>query len=180
MVGVRRKLTLSLGRHYLETVGRDFRKLKALGESALAQVEDAQLHASLDVESNSLAMLVRHLAGNMVSRWTHFLTADGEKADRNRDSEFEGSIASRADLLGLWERGWTCLFDTLSALGPDDLERVVRIRGEELSALEAIDRQMSHYGQHVGQIVFLAKHLSGDRWRSPSIPRGQSEAWRSR
>jgi hypothetical protein len=180
MVGIRRALNLSLGNHYLETVGRDFLKLKTLGESALAQVGDAQLHVSLDPESNSLATLVRHMAGNMLSRWTDFLTADGEKPDRRRDSEFEGSTASRADLLALWERGWACLFEALAVLDADDLESVIRIRGVELTVLEAIDRQMSHYGQHVGQIVFLAKHLSGDRWRSLSIPRGQSEAWRPR
>jgi hypothetical protein len=171
---------LSLGSHYLETVGRDFRKLKTLGESALAQVDDTQLHASLDPGSNSLATLVRHMAGNMRSRWTDFLRADGEKPDRRRDSEFEGSTASRAEVLTLWESGWACLFEALAALAADDLESVVRIRGVELTALEAIDRQMSHYGQHVGQIVFLAKHLSGDRWRSLSIPRGQSEDWRLR
>ncbi|MFI5183531.1 MAG: DUF1572 family protein [Vicinamibacteria bacterium] len=171
---------MSLGAHYLETAIRDFRKLKNLGEGALAQVADDHLHVSLDPESNSLAILVRHLAGNMLSRWTDFLTTDGEKPRRNRDSEFEGGAAGRSELLALWEQGWSCLFATLVALRPDELELRVRIRGEELSALEAIDRQMSHYGQHVGQIVFLAKHLSGDRWRSLSIPRGRSDGWRSR
>jgi hypothetical protein len=151
-----------------------FRHYKQLGDGALAQCPDERLTATLDRESNSVAILVKHLAGNMRSRWTDFLTSDGEKPDRDRDSEFEAPPATRAELLALWERGWGVLFAALAPLGDDDLGRAITIRGERHSVMQAINRQIAHYSYHVGQIVFLAKHFAGDGWRSLSVPRGAS------
>jgi hypothetical protein len=164
-----------LARAFLEATRHELWRLKRLGEKAMAQVEDAQLHATLDPEANSIALLVKHLRGNMLSRWTDFLTTDGEKPWRNRDQEFEATAApSRDELVAGWEEGWRCLFTALEALKPEDLARPITIRGEELSVVEAIQRQLSHYAGHVGQLIFLAKHLAGARWKSLSIPRGQS------
>lgn len=165
-----------LGSEYLRAAIFEFERLKRQGEKALGQVtEDAALERRLDPESNSIGILVRHLAGNMRSRWTDFLTTDGEKPDRNRDGEFDLAVAqSRAELLATWEAGWTCLFTALRPLRGSDLEARVRIRGEELSVLDAINRQVAHYATHVGQIIFLAKHLAGASWQSQSIPRGKS------
>jgi hypothetical protein len=165
-----------LGSEYLRAALFEFERLKRQGEKAMGQVpEDAALERRLDPESNSIGILVRHLAGNMRSRWTDFLTTDGEKPDRNRDSEFDLEVAmSRAELLARWEAGWACLFGALRPLTGADLGRRVCIRGEELSVTEAINRQVAHYATHVGQILFLAKHLAGPTWQSQSIPRGQS------
>lgn len=143
----------------------------------MAQCPDEALFATLDAESNSIAVIVKHLAGNMRSRWTDFLTADGEKPDRNRDTEFEKPPATQAELLELWERGWKYLFDALKTLTDADMARTVTIRTEPHSVLQAINRQLAHYAQHVGQIVFLAKHLTAKttgKWESLSVPRGQS------
>lgn len=161
------------GNDFLETVTGELRKLKALGEKAIAQVgDDGQLHLRLDEESNSIDILVRHLAGNMLSRWTDFLTSDGEKPSRNRDAEFEPAPSlSRADLLAAWEKGWTCLFGALDSLRPENLRQMVRIAGKELSVTDAILRQFAHYATHVGQIVFLAKYFERSRWQSLSVPR---------
>jgi hypothetical protein len=163
------------GSEYLRVALLEFGRLKRQGEKAMAQVDDAALEHRLDPEANSIGILVRHLAGNMRSRWTDFLTTDGEKPDRNRDGEFDLAFAqSRAELLATWEAGWACVFAAVRPLRSADLLTRVRIRGEEQSALEAINRQVGHYAAHVGQIVFLAKHLAGPGWRSLSIPRGQS------
>ena len=168
-----------LGRHVLDEAVREYRGLKKLAEKALAQLaDDAALHARLDPESNSLAVLIRHLAGNMRSRWTDFLTSDGEKPDRRRDREFENVAISRAELMQEWEGGWRCLFDALGALAPADLMRTVPIRSVPHTVVRAIDRQLTHYAQHVGQIVLLAKHLAAGSWKSLTIPRGESETWR--
>ena len=165
-----------LGAHFLELVTRELRRSKARAEKAIAQVvDDQRLHETLDAESNSVAIIVMHLSGNMLSRWTDFLTADGEKPSRNRDAEFEPrETMTRTALMAAWETGWACLFNTLQALTPADLQATVRIRGETFSAMEAIVRQFDHYASHVGQIVFLAKHLEWERWESLSVPRGQS------
>jgi hypothetical protein len=151
-----------------------FRHYKKLGDGALTQCPDDKLTAVPDAESNSVAILVKHLAGNMRSRWTDFLTSDGEKPDRHRDSEFEDAPVDRAALSALWERGWATLFAALKPLGDPDLARVVTIRGENHSVMQAINRQVAHYSYHVGQIVFLAKHWAGANWKSLSIPRRQS------
>jgi hypothetical protein len=151
-----------------------FRFYKQLGERAMAQVTDEQLVAVLDGEMNSIAVIVKHMAGNMRSRWTDFLTSDGEKPDRNRDSEFVEAPATREALLALWEEGWQCLFGALEPLSEEDLQRTVTIRGEAHSVMQAINRQVAHYSYHVGQIVLLAKHFKRDEWQSLSVPRRQS------
>jgi hypothetical protein len=160
---------------YLEDVADQFRKHKALAERALAQVRDEDLFVTLDPESNSLALLIQHMAGNLISRWTDFLTTDGEKPDRDRDAEFvtrEG--ATRADLLARWEEGWSRLFQALSALTEGDLTRTVTIRAEPHSVIRAIDRQLTHQAYHTGQIVLLAKHFASAHWQTLSVPRGKT------
>ena len=141
----------------------------------MAQVQDEQLQVALDPESNSIAVIVKHLAGNMRSRWMDFLTTDGEKPDRNRDSEFESPPATRAELMQMWEWGWGFIFRALEPLTDADLARTVRIRTEPYTVHEAIQRQIAHYAYHVGQIVFLAKHFRSAGWKSLSIPRGKSK-----
>jgi hypothetical protein len=164
-----------LGRAFLDDVIREFRKYKGFADRAVAQVGDQDFFRQLDPESNSIALVMKHVAGNQRSRWTDFLTTDGEKADRNRDSEFEkGASDTRESILARWEAGWKALFDALAALGDDDLQREVTIRGEPHTIVQAVNRQMTHYASHVGQIVFLAKHLAGERWQTLSIPRGRS------
>lgn len=165
-----------LGRHYLENVIREFEAMKRQAERALEQVSDDQLNVALDPESNSLAVIVKHISGNMRSRWTEFLTSDGEKPDRDRDGEFEGTL-TRGELLLRWQRGWDCVFAAMRTLTPEDLLRSVTIRSEAHTVVQATFRQLTHYAAHIGQIVFLAKHLAGDRWKSLSIPRGQSRAF---
>jgi len=153
---------------------------KKLAERAIEQVTDEQLFAVLDEESNSIAVIVKHMAGNMRSRWTDFLTTDGEKASRNRDVEFVDPPSTRATLLGEWESGWACVFRTLEALTDSDLTRKVTIRGESHSAMQAINRQLAHYPYHVGQIVLLAKHFAYERWVSLSVPRNKSDEFNRR
>jgi len=165
---------------YLEDSLAVFRAYKSLGERAMAQLSDEQLQQAIDPESNSIATIVKHLAGNMRSRWTDFLTADGEKPDRNRDSEFETPPATRAALMELWEAGWRCVFAALEPLKDSDLERTVYIRNEPHSVMQAINRQVAHYALHIGQIIFLAKHLQSSRWVSLSIPRGKSGDFNTR
>jgi hypothetical protein len=162
-----------IGRDFLEGITRELRKIKAQGEKAIAQVSDDQkLHLKLDEESNSINIIVRHLAGNMVSRWTDFLTTDGEKPTRNRNAEFVPAPSlKRADLMATWEKGWACLFKTLGTLTSAKLQAKVKIAGKELSAMDAILNQSMHYASHVGQIVFLAKHMEWEHWQSLSMPR---------
>lgn len=155
-----------------------FRYYKKLAERAMAQCPDEGLFAVIDRESNSIAIMVKHMAGNMRSRWMDFLTTDGEKPDRNRDTEFEDAPQTRAALMELWERGWKYVFDALEPLTEADLARTVTIRTEPHSVMQAINRQVAHYSHHVGQIVFLAKHLTAKgagKWDSLSVPRGQSK-----
>jgi Protein of unknown function (DUF1572) len=147
---------------------------KGLVERALAQLPDEQLLAVLDGESNSIAVIVKHLAGNMRSRFTDFLTSDGEKAGRDWDAEFEDPPASRAELMALWDEGWRCVFAAIEPITEEDLGRSITIRGEAHSVMQAINRQVAHYSYHCGQIVLLAKHFKGDRWETLSIPRRRS------
>ncbi len=142
-----------------------------MAERAIAQVRDEQLVQTLDSEANSIALIVKHMAGNMRSRWTDFLTTDGEKPDRNRDSEFEDAPESRAELMRIWEDGWDRVFTALGPLTDADLSRVITIRGQRHSVIQAINRQMTHYAYHTGQIVLLAKHYQGERWQTLSVPK---------
>jgi hypothetical protein len=157
---------------YLEDVRAQFRKMKKLAEDAIAQARDEDLARRIDAESNSIALIMKHMAGNLRSRFTDFLTTDGEKPDRNRDGEFEETGEPARDrMVADWESGWQVLFGALEALSPEDLLRDVYIRGERHSVLQALDRQLTHHAYHVGQIVFLAKHFRSAEWRSLSIPR---------
>ncbi len=151
-----------------------FRFYQKMGEGAMEQVTDEQLFATLDEEMNSIAIIVKHMAGNMRSRWTDFLTSDGEKPDRNRDTEFMEPPATREELLKRWNEGWDRLFRALTPLSESDLERSVTIRGEPHSVMQAINRQIAHYAYHCGQIVFLAKHFKASDWKSLSVPRNRS------
>jgi hypothetical protein len=157
-----------------------FRYYKKLAERAMAQVNDEQLFAVLDGEANSIAIIVKHMAGNMRSRWTDFLTADGEKPTRNRDSEFVEPPVTREALLSEWEHGWATMFGALEPLADADLARTITIRGEAHSVMQAINRQLAHYPYHVGQIVLLAKHFASDHWDSLSVPRNQSAEFNRR
>lgn len=159
-----------LARHYQETVLKALASLKTQAERALDQVPDDALAATLDAESNSLVTLVKHLAGNLRSRFTDFLTSDGEKPDRDRDGEFEGGL-SRDEAMARWQAGWECAFRAIRALEPEDLLRSVSIRGKPHTVVQALSLAQSHYASHVGQIVFLAKHLAGPRWKTLSVPR---------
>lgn len=158
----------------------EFQKIKKLADKAIAQLSDEQLHATIDPEANSIAVLMRHMAGNMRSRWINFLTSDGEKPDRMRDREFEDPGQTRDELMAEWEHGWQCLFDALSPLTDADLQRTVVIRGEPHSVYKAMSRQVAHYAGHAYQILLLAKHLRGREWKTLSIPRGQSEEFNRR
>ena len=161
---------------YLVDVLRTFRNYKALGDRALSQVSDADLHTLLDPDANSIAIIVKHLAGNLRSRFTDFLTTDGEKPDRDRDAEFEmPERVSRDVLVRWWEDAWKITFASIESLTADDLERNVTIRGESFLVLEALNRLAAHTAYHVGQIVLLAKHFAGPQWKSLSIPKGQSK-----
>ncbi len=163
-------------RHFLDDAIVQLRKYKGLADGALGQVADGDLFRSVDSESNSIAIVMKHVSGNMRSRWTDFLTTDGEKPDRNRDSEFEREAAdTRASIAARWEEGWRLLLSAVEKLSPADLSRNVAIRGEPHTVLQAIQRQLTHYAYHVGQIVFLARHFAGPRWRSLSIPKGKSK-----
>ena len=158
----------------------EFQKIKKLADKSIAQLSDDQLHATLDDEANSVEILMRHLAGNMRSRWVDFLTSDGEKPDRMRDREFEDPRQTREELIAEWEHGWKCVFDALTPLTDADLQRTVIIRGEPHSVYKAISRQVAHYSGHAYQILLLAKHLCGPTWKTLSIPRGQSEEFNRR
>ena len=160
---------------YLEDSITLFRYYKQLGERAIEQVTDEQLTAVLDPEMNSIAITVKHMAGNMRSRWTNFLVSDGEKPDRHRDTEFVEPPSNRESLMAMWEKGWGYLFEALEPLSDKDLERTITIRGEAHSVMQAINRQIAHYSYHVGQIVLLAKHFNASGWKSLSVPRGRSD-----
>jgi hypothetical protein len=158
----------------------EFQKIKKLADKSIEQLSDEQLHATIDPDANSVAVLMRHMAGNMRSRWVNFLTSDGEKPDRMRDSEFEDPRQSRAELMAEWEHGWQCVFGALQPLSDADLQRTVLIRGEAHTVYKAISRQVAHYSGHAYQILLLAKHLQGANWKTLSIPRGQSEEFNRR
>ena len=162
--------------HYLEEAQRQLRGHKRLAEGAMEQVSDEEMFVALDAEANSIATIVKHIAGNQRSRFLDFLTSDGEKPDRHRDQEFEiKANTTRAEVMRWWEEGWNYVLNAVSALKPEDVMRTVTIRAEPHTVLQAINRQIAHYAYHIGQIVFLAKHLRSAEWKSLSIPRGKSE-----
>lgn len=166
---------------FLESARARFAGLRQLADRALEQVEDQELYWSPDPESNRIAVLLQHLSGNLISRWTDFLTTDGEKPWRDRESEFVSNPApDRAELMRRWAEGWECLQSALDGFTAEDLRKTVLIRGQNLSVVDAIHRQLSHYASHIGQIVFLAKHRRGSAWRGLSIPRGGSRGHRPR
>ncbi|WP_300671444.1 DUF1572 domain-containing protein [Soonwooa sp.] len=163
--------------NYLESVKKQFEYYRSLGDKTFAQLPDEALFWQYNEESNSIAIIVKHLWGNMLSRWTDFLTTDGEKDSRNRDSEFENDVKSRADLLEKWNAGWDCFFEALNSLKETDLQTIIYIRNQGHTILEAINRQLAHYPYHVGQIVFIGKMISDHNWKSLSIPRGNSKVF---
>ena len=170
-----------LASHYLDEIKRQMRGHKRMAESAIAQLTDEELFKQIDPEANSVAVIVKHIAGNARSRFTDFLTSDGEKPDRFRDREFEiTSRTSREEVMRWWEEGWSCVFGAIEGLKPEDLERTVTIRQEPHTVLQALNRALGHYAQHIGQLVFLAKHLRGSQWQTLSIPRGKSEEFKAK
>ncbi len=165
----------SVGAHFLEDALKSFRDYKKLAERAFAQIDEADLFRTIDEESNSIAVNMKHMAGNMLSRWTDFLTTDGEKANRERDMEFVMlPETNKADVVAYWERGWQCVFAALEPLTADDLMRIVKIRGQDHTVVQAINRQIAHYAYHVGQIVYLAKHFKSSDWQTLSVPKNKS------
>lgn len=162
---------------YLNSALKLFAYYKKLGDDAMAQIDDEKLFFQVNEDANSIAIIVQHLAGNMLSRWTDFLTTDGEKEWRNRDAEFETNITNKQDLLAYWNSGWQCLFNSLEPLTSGDLDKIIYIRNEGHTVLEAINRQLAHYPYHVGQLVFLAKLLAADKWKSLSIPKNKSQEY---
>lgn len=167
--------------HYLEEARRQLRGHKRMGEGAMSQLRDEDFFVTIDPEANSVAILVKHLAGNMRSRFSDFLISDGEKPDRFRDREFEiGPATTRSEVMTWWEEGWGCVFGALDPLKPEDVMRTVTIRGEPHTVLQAVNRQIAHYAQHIGQIILLAKHLRSSEWKTLSIPRGKSEEFNQR
>jgi hypothetical protein len=169
-----------LAYHYLEEIKRQMRGHKRMAEAAIRQLPDADLFVLIDSEANSIAILIKHIAGNARSRFREFLSSDGEKPDRFRDQEFEVSrTTTREEVMRWWEEGWSQVFSTLDSLIPEDISRTVTIRGEPHTVLQALNRALAHYAQHIGQIVFLAKHLRSKEWKTLSIPRGKSEEYKT-
>ena len=166
----------SIGEHYLADALRTFRDYKKLAERAFEQIDEQDFFRTIDRESNSIAVNMKHMAGNMLSRWTDFLTTDGEKPERDRDMEFVMlPETTRAEMVAYWDQGWQCTFDAVQPLRPEDLLRTVTIRGQDHTVVQAINRQLAHYAYHVGQIVFLAKHFKASDWQSLSVPKNKSE-----
>jgi hypothetical protein len=165
---------MSIQNEYLGCVIANFKSIKDLGEKTISQLDIEELHRSPTSESNSIAIIIKHLSGNMISRWTDFLTTDGEKPNRNRDNEFEGGYPTKKDLLQAWENGWETLFTTLHSLTENDLLKTIYIRGEAHSVVKAIQRQVSHYSYHIGQIVYIGKQIKNKDWSSLSVPKGKS------
>lgn len=163
--------------NYLESVKKQFEYYKTLGEKTFSQLKDEDLFWQYNDSSNSIATIVKHLWGNMLSRWTDFLTSDGEKEFRNREAEFENDLDNREDLMAKWNEGWACLFKAMDTLGAGDLDKIIYIRNQGHTVTEAINRQLAHYPYHIGQIVFLGKMLTGSGWTSLSIPKGQSQLY---
>lgn len=167
----------SLQHTYIANINRIFAQYKKIGEGAIEQISNEEINFCPDKESNSIALMVKHLSGNMLSRWTDFFLSDGEKEWRKRDDEFEGTFQDKKQLIEVWIKGWDCLFNVTEKLKPEDLLKTVSIRGEKLTVLDAINRQIAHYSYHVGQMVYLSKHIRSSNWKSLSIPKGQSNQY---
>jgi Protein of unknown function (DUF1572) len=173
--------TQSIGQHYLDDALYTFRYYKQLAERAFAQISDEDFFRTIDEESNSIAVNIKHMAGNMLSRWTDFLTSDGEKPERNRDMEFVMlPETTKDDMVAYWQKGWKCTFAAVEPLKADDLMHTVTIRGQDHTVIQAINRQMAHYAYHVGQIVYLAKHFKSADWQSLSVPKNKSAEFTAR
>lgn len=169
---------MNLGKEYLKVVLERFKSVKNLGDKTINQLSEDDIHWKLNDESNSVAVIVKHLSGNMVSRWSDFLTSDGEKAYRNRDEEFEETRRiSKQELIGIWEKGWQILLEALTNLEEQDLLKYVYIRSERHLVIDAIERQMAHYSYHIGQVVYIGKQVKDKDWKSLSIPKGQSKEY---
>jgi hypothetical protein len=168
---------MSTGKEFLQTAVRRLKYYKDLGDKTFEQLNEWDFHYQPNDESNSIAVIIQHMAGNMLSRWTNFLTEDGEKEWRKRDEEFEIHTYTKQQLLELWEKGWTCFFDALESLKKKDLKKTVHIRKEPLTVIDAINRQLAHYPYHIGQIIFLAKIIKNKSWKNLSIPRGDSQQY---
>ena len=171
------KLKMSLGKEYLSTVIKRLKYYKDLGEKTFEQLEEKDLHHLPTSESNSIAVIVQHLAGNMLSRFTNFLTEDGEKEWRQRDDEFEIHNYSKQQVLALWNKGWQCCFDALGSITENDLLTIIYIRKEPLSVIDAINRQLAHYPYHIGQIIYIGRMIKKEEWKNLSIPKGQSQQY---
>jgi len=167
----------TVAENYLSSIKKQFSYYRSVGDRAIERVSDEQLHQSYNDDSNSIAVIIKHIAGNSISRWTDFLTSDGEKSSRNRDDEFEETAESKEKLLELWNTGWDCLFNAINLLKPDDLMRIIYIRNEGHTVMEAINRQLAHIPYHIGQIVYIAKMVTEDGWQSLTIPKGKSKAF---
>ena len=163
--------------NYLSNVKFDFQRYKSMGNATFAQISDDDIHWKYAETDNSIAIIVKHMVGNMLSRWTNFLTEDGEKSWRQRDLEFEKPYSTKAEMLSAWEKGWQCLFEALGSINSANFENKIKIRNEEHSIIEAINRQLAHYASHIGQIVFIGRMIKGSDWTSLSIPKGESEAF---
>ena len=163
--------------NYLSNIKFEFQRYKALGDKTFEQLSEEDIHWKYAETDNSIAIIVKHLSGNMLSRWTNFLVEDGEKSWRNREMEFEGPYTSKSDMISAWNQGWECVFDALKTVNASNFDTKVKIRGEEHTIVEAANRQLGHYASHVGQIVFLGKMIRGEDWKSLSIPKGGSEAF---
>lgn len=162
---------------YLDSICKQFKYYKSLGDKTFEQINDDDIHWQFNDDSNSISIIVKHMVGNMLSRWTNFLTEDGEKEWRHRDSEFEDTYKTKEELVRSWEKGWQCLFNAITPLTANDLERIIYIRNQGHTVTEAINRQLAHYSYHVGQLVFLGKMLNDNQWKSLSIPKGKSTSY---
>lgn len=168
---------MSLEQNYLTSVRYEFERYKSMGEKTFSQLTDQEIHWKYTETDNSIAIIVKHMVGNMLSRWTHFLTEDGEKSWRNREAEFEEPYDSKVSMLAAWDKGWTCLFEALESINTSNFNTKVKIRNQDHTIMEAVNRQLAHYSSHVGQIVFLGKMIKGNSWKSLSIPKGGSAAF---
>ena len=168
---------MSFPENYLKSVLFEFKRYKTLGDKTFEQLSEKEIHWTYSESDNSIALIVKHIVGNMLSRWTNFLTDDGEKSWRNRETEFVEPYSTKAEMVAAWEKGWKCLFDALHSINQENFENQIRIRGEAHTIPEAINRQLAHYPNHVGQILYIGKMIKGEKWISPSIPKGDSETF---